>query len=299
MNGKVILGILVVISAAVGYVFYSSSKSEWNDVEPVEVPMEEPAVEEPDAKEPKAVEPSPEQEAPTDQDSESEESEPVTPEAEPMPEPEADAPEAPEVVEEAPNLVQAPASLNNSDQRVKSAVTDLAQKMVRWLTPAEQIRKWVLTVDMVAGGKIPYKHSPVKYDKDPFLVLPAGDETFVADSGNYTRWNTLVSVLTDVPAEDAARYYQEWRPLFERAYGELGKGGSFHQRFLEALGQVRTVSEPPVGAKLVRPHIFYQYADPSLEEASALSKWMWRLGPQHMLELQDFARNLSAELSYQ
>ncbi|WP_372778718.1 DUF3014 domain-containing protein [Litorivivens sp.] len=283
MNGKIILAILVAISGAVGYVFYTSSQSEWNEVsepEPVVEPVAPKAEPEP---EPPKSEPKPE---------------PVE-----KPEPVAEEPEPVEVAEEEPvapepDLVQAPDSLAGSDATVKQAVTDLAQKMVRWLTPAEQIRKWVLTVDLLASDKIPYKHTPVKYEKDPFLVLPTGDKTYVADSGNYSRWNEIVAVVSEIPVQDAARYYREWSPLLEKAYDELGKQGSFHERFMVALAKMRAVSEPPVGATLVRPHIFYQYADPELEAASPLTKWMWRLGPDNMLELQDFARNLSAELKY-
>lgn len=286
MNGKVILAILVVISGAVGYVFYSSSQSEWNDVESMETP-EEPATEavkKPQEKpEPK---PEPPMESPAEEAGQS------------APEPVEDVKEEPEPEPVEPDLVTAPDSVNNSDQRVKQAMTDLAQRMVRWMVPAEQVRKWVLTIDLVADGKIPYKHAPVKYDRDPFLVLPAGDDTYVADSGNYSRWDSMIGVISDIPVQDAARYYREWLPLLEKAYDELGKQGTFHDRFMVALGQIRSVSEPPMGATLVRPHIFYQYADPELESASPLSKWMWRLGPENMLELQDFARNLSAELNY-
>ncbi|WP_372749806.1 DUF3014 domain-containing protein [Litorivivens sp.] len=287
MNGKVILAILVVISGAVGYVFYSSTQSEWNEVEPVSESAESTTKE--DAV---TVEPEPKS----------------VPKKDPAPVVEAPAPTpAPKVTTEteqeepkvaAPDLVTAPKSVNNSDARVKEAITDLAQRMVRWMVPAEQVRKWVLTIDLVADGKIPYKHAPIKYDRDPFLVLPAGDETYVSDSGNYSRWDDLIGVISEVPVQDAARYYREWLPLFEKAYDELGKQGNFHDRFMAALGQVRSVSEPPMGATLVRPHIFYQFADPELEAASALTKWMWRLGPENMLELQDFARNLSAELTY-
>ncbi len=284
MNGKVILAILVLIAGAVGYVFYSSSTSDWNQVEQVEESHSETEVEEPTPVEPEPAQPQ-EPAAP----------EPVVPEkVEPEPEP---APVAePEIVE--PQLVTAPVSLNNSDSRVKVAMTDLAQRMVRWMTPPEQIRKWVLAVDLAADGKIPYKHSPVKYEKDPFLVLPRGADSYIADAGNHSRWDPLIAVLTDIPVKDAARYYREWLPLLERAYGELGKSGSFNQRFLAALGRIRAVSEPPSGASLVRPHVFYEYADPELEGATPLTKWVWRLGPENMLELQDFARNLSAELSY-
>lgn len=290
MNGKVILAILVVIAGAVGYVFYSSSTSEWNQVE-----QEEDSVPAPEAKMPKPAKSVPvEKPVP----------EPVAPAAEPEPKPapvvETTEPEPvpePEVIPE-PQRVSAPISLNNSDPRVKQAVTDLAQRMVRWLTPPEQIRKWVLAVDLAADGKIPYKHSPVKYDKDPFLVLPGGDERYIADAGNYSRWDGLVAVIADIPVKDAARYYRDWLPLLERAYGELGKPGTFNQRFLTALGHIRAVGEPPTGATLHRPHVFYEYLDPQLEGATPLTKWVWRLGPENMLELQDFARNLSAELSY-
>ncbi|HCS26582.1 MAG TPA: hypothetical protein DIW43_03960 [Spongiibacteraceae bacterium] len=290
MNGKVILAILVVISGAVGYVFYSSSTSEWNQVEQEETQAPEPEVSEPEPAEPEPVE----KKVP----------EPVAAEPEPTPaaedepsEPEPAAEPEPEVSQE-PQRVSAPISLNNSDPRVKQAVTDLAQRMVRWLTPPEQIRKWVLAVDLVAEGKIPYKHSPVKYEKDPFLVLPSGNERYVADAGNHSRWDALIAVMADIPVKDAARYYREWLPLLERAYGELGKSGTFNQRFLTALGRIRAVGEPPTGAALHRPHVFYEYVDPELEGATPLTKWVWRLGPENMLELQDFARNLSAELSY-
>ena len=286
MNGKVILAILVVISGAVGYVFYSSTQSEWNDVESMEAPAE--PVADVEEKEPVKPQPKPKPEPPkqaTADDSEQADPEPVK-----------QVEEEPEPVE--PDLVTAPDSVNNSDPRVKEAMTDLAQRMVRWMVPAEQVRKWVLTIDLVADGKIPYKHAPVKYDRDPFLVLPAGDNTYVADSGNYSRWDGMIGVISEIPVQDAARYYREWLPLLEKAYDELGKRGNFHDRFMAALGQIRSVSEPPMGATLVRPHIFYQFADPELESASPLSKGMWRLGPENMLELQDFARNLSAELNY-
>ena len=284
MNGKVILAILVVISGAVGYVFYSSTQSEWNDVESMEAPTE--PVVDVDEKEPVKPEPKPEPpKQATADDSEQTDPEPVK-----------QVEEEPEPVE--PDLVTAPINVNNSDPRVKQAMTDLAQRMVRWMVPAEQVRKWVLTIDLVADGKIPYKHAPVKYDRDPFLVLPTGDDTYVADSGNYSRWDGMIGVISEIPVQDAARYYREWLPLLEKAYDELGKQGNFHDRFMAALGQIRSVSEPPMGATLVRPHIFYQFADPELESASPLSKWMWRLGPENMLELQDFARNLSAELNY-
>lgn len=287
MNGKVIFAILVLIAGAVGYVFYSSSTSEWNQVEQeeVQVPEEEPAEPEPEVAAPEQT-----QEA-------------VTPEPESEPEPVMEGPQEPEQAAEAetssePQRVVPPLSLNNSDQQVRQAVTDLAQRLARWLTPPEQIRKWVLAVDLVADGKIPYKHSPVKYEKDPFLVLPTGADSYVADAGNHSRWDALIAVVTDIPVKDAARYYRDWLPLLEKAYGELGKEGSFNQRFIAALGRVRVVSEPPAGAKLVRPHVFYEYADPELEGATPLTKWVWRLGPENMLKLQNFARNLSAELSY-
>ena len=51
MNGKIILAILVAISGAVGYVFYTSSQSEWNEVsesEPVVEPVSPTAEPEPE-----------------------------------------------------------------------------------------------------------------------------------------------------------------------------------------------------------------------------------------------------------
>lgn len=296
MNGKVILALLVAIAGAVGYVFYSASTSEWNQVE------QEGA----QAPKPELVAPAPVKPAPAVMEApEAVKAEPE-PEVEPEPEPEVEPEVAPvaivaELEPEAlpePQRISPPVSLNNSDPRVKQAVSDLAQRMLRWLAPEEQVRKWVLAVDLIADGKIPYKHSPVKYEKDPFLVLSTGVDSYVADSGNHSRWNPLIAVIAEIPVKDAARYYRDWLPLLERAYSELGKAGTFNQRFLAALGRIRSVGEPPIGEKLIRPHVFYQFEDAEIESASPVTKWVWRLGPENMLELQDFARNLSAELSY-
>ena len=64
-------------------------------------------------------------------------------------------------VDEAP-LVAPPVSLEGSDVQVKEAVLDFAPAMASWLLPDQQIRKWVLLVDLMAEGKLPRRYRPAK-----------------------------------------------------------------------------------------------------------------------------------------
>jgi hypothetical protein len=86
-------------------------------------------------------------------------------------------------IEEDP-LVAPPASLEDSDVQVREVVLDLAPAMASWLLPEEQIRKWVLLVDLMAEGKLPRRYRPLNYPMASFKVDESRGE-IVLDPANY------------------------------------------------------------------------------------------------------------------
>ncbi len=286
MNGKVVAVIALLLAAAAGYVVYSSYQSDWQPPEAVPA-LPAPTVTETAPAEPEPQQPVEQLEEPERAETEEEEIE-VLAEPEPEPEPVAAEPAL-------PAIVQPPSRLNGSDSQVKAALTDMGEGLLNWLTPEEQLRKWVVMVDQMADGRLPTKHRPVNYRKDPFLVIPS-DDHFYQDGGNFDRWNPFIQVVTAIDPALLARYYRGWLPLLEQAYAELGKSGSFDRRFKQLLERLMLVGAVPEDAVLVRPNVFYQYADPRLEQQPPLTKWMWRLGADNMLEVQGFLRDFNDAL---
>jgi hypothetical protein len=190
-----------------------------------------------------------------------------------------------------PTRIAMPLTLDNSDATVRNAAHDLAPKLVQWLTPEEQLRKWVALVDGVAEGKLPDKNPPLKYPLQGFSVITQGEDT-VANPTNYQRANVLIEIITAIPPRKLADYYRAYSPLLERAYAELGRGGSFDARLALALRNVIAVQSLPADAKLARPKFYYTYADPALEQSSEVAKWLWRQGPANQHQLQSYLGEL-------
>lgn len=213
-----------------------------------------------------------------------------------VPEPEAAPVDEPPAVPPPPPIVQAPQSLGDSDKPAQKAVQDISIKLSQWLTPREQVRKWVLLVDNVAAGKVPVQNLPVSFPMPPFTVTGNEQNRKLSDV-NYPRTSPMVNALLDSDPELLARYYRGWLPLLEQAYAELGQSGSFDQRFREAMDRVLAVE--PLERKeinLEQPSVFFKYKDQSLEQASDVDKLLWRMGPENTRRLQAFLTSLKQQL---
>lgn len=197
-----------------------------------------------------------------------------------------------------PQLIEPPITLDDSDDQFQLAIVDLAPKLAQWLVPKEQLRKWVMTVDLLADGKLPRRYRPVDFPIEKFVAAVDGDTRQLSDK-NFHRMQPIVDTITAMDPSKLAIYYKEWLPILEKAYGELGKKGSFDQRIQTAISQVldgEQLDSPPV---LSRPSVLYQYASESLEQASDVEKILWRMGPENSGKIQFFLRDFRAQLNEQ
>ena len=220
---------------------------------------------------------------------------PVVVESE-QPEPVAEEPAMTEPEPEPP--VPVPEKLDDSDGTVAEAVAQLSPKLAQWLVPEEQVRKWVLVVDMMAAGEVPRRHTPWNYPLPAFAVEAASDngsasiEHFLAADSNEERLTAMLDAIRVIPPRTLGRYYRAWLPTLEQAYSELGKPGTFAGRVDEAVTRILAVPAAPEAAELERPHVFYQYSDPALEQQDALTKALWRAGDDNRKALQAYLREL-------
>ena len=68
----------------------------------------------------------------------------------------------------------------------------------------------------------------------------------------------------------SSRRYRHFYPLFQQAYVDLGyPDGYFNDRLVEVIDHLLATPDVAGPIKLTQPSVFYQYADPSIEERSA------------------------------
>lgn len=214
-------------------------------------------------------------------------------------EPDATAPAVSKTPEA--RLIDLPSDLNQSDSSVASVMAELSPTLAQWLVPQEQIRKWVLAIDLLADGKLPQRHRPVSFSAPGFQVQPLideqtattpGDERYLGANDNSQRFNALIASLDDIDVRTAGRYYKAWLPMLEQAYGELGKKDRFSDRVMKAVDNILAAQAIPAEGTLKQPHVLYEFESSALEQYSALDKAMWRLGDENRIAVQTFAKEL-------
>ncbi|MEE8056487.1 MAG: DUF3014 domain-containing protein [Pseudomonadales bacterium] len=214
-------------------------------------------------------------------------------------EPEHSAPPKPLPIAEKPlnepAILPPPPSLEDSDTQVLLAVADFAPALIQWLIPEQQIRKWVLAIDLMADGKLPKRYRPVDYPMDKFVVEQQGLDT-VAAADNHPRMNAIISTLTSIKPSQLVQYYRQWSPLLEKAYREQGKPDTFNQRLQQAINHVLAAKPLSDNPALTRPSVLYRYRDESFELATDIDKLLWRMGPENSARLQNFLRELHFQL---
>jgi hypothetical protein len=85
--------------------------------------------------------------------------------------------------------------------------------------------------------------------------------------------------------------------LFEEAFKELGlKKSNFHSIMIAALDNILAAPDVQGDILLVRPKVFYQFADPALEKMPQTHKLMLRMGPENARSVKASLRQLRAKL---
>ena len=178
-----------------------------------------------------------------------------------------------------------------SDGAVIAAANDLAPQLVQWLTPSEQVRKWVALVDQIAAGKLPRNYLPLDYPMTSFLAKQHHSRLML-NKANYRRADWLINVITNISTVSLAHAYEAWLPQLNTAFRDIGGKGGFDKRLREAIHRVLVVQPLNSPPDLTRLGDYYQYADPKLEQANDVEKLLWRLGPNNTERLQSYLREL-------
>lgn len=214
----------------------------------------------------------------------------VAPLPEPAPAPAQPAPAPPPEpaiqypVPETPVAPERPLpGLDDSDAAVREDLAAVfgADAVAKFLAPDALVRRIVSTVDNLPREKLALRQWPVQPTAGKFAVREQDGVTTIAPE-NPSRYQAFVAVVAAVDARRAASFYQHFYPLFQQAYRDLGyPSGYFNDRLVAVIDHLLATPELAGPVELVRPVVYYKFADPELEAMSAGQKILLRLGPDN------------------
>lgn len=208
--------------------------------------------------------------------------------------------EAPQTVE-----VEPLPALNNSHESLLDSLKSLgSDSLFSLLVTEELLRKFVLAVNGIQEGKVVYEYRPVISPQPPFVVesfnvIVDGNEVTQerVDNKNFARYEPYVHALALLDTDAAINIYKRYYPLLEEAFRELGlKKKNFHSVMIGAIDNLLASPDVQGDLLLLRPKVFYQYADPALEKLPQTHKLMIRMGPENARSVKASLRQLRAKL---
>jgi hypothetical protein len=194
----------------------------------------------------------------------------------------------------------APASLptlDNSDAMMRDSIAGLIgrQAFDDWVIPKELVRRIVVTVDNLPRPTAPRRRMPLGAVPGALATAQSGEDIVLAPA-NEERYAPFVRVLQALNARALVDSYVRAYPLFQRAFEELGyPGRHFNDRLMEAIDDLLATPEVET-VRLVRPRIFYEFADPDLETRSAGQKVLLRMGPRNAMLVKVKLREIRREI---
>ncbi len=228
---------------------------------------------------------------------------PVVPPAgrmEPLP---PTAPAEPEIRYPVPDkLLEKPLpALDTSDSTMKNALAELSgdNSLIEVLLLQGFVRRVVATIDNLPAPKVASRIMPVKRVDGPFAVSGSeGSYTIAVD--NAARYAKYVKLAEAIDSKKLTAFYFHYYPLFQQAYRELGyPKGHFNDRLVVVIDHLLAapVLKDPVA--LLRPKVFYLYADPELEARSAGQKMLMRMGAENAGRVKAKLREIRAAIASQ
>ena len=189
--------------------------------------------------------------------------------------------------------------LDSSDAALRAALVPLAphgdvKTIDQFLVPEKLVRNFVVTIDNLPRSKTAVDRRPVKATPGATVVETQGDEITLS-AQNYARYTPFVTLVQSTDAKQLASVYFHYYPLFQQSYEELGYPDKyFNDRLVEVIDDLLATPAPQGPVKLTQPRVFYEYADPALEQLSAGQKVLLRMGNANAAQVKKKLRELRA-----
>jgi hypothetical protein len=189
-------------------------------------------------------------------------------------------------------------ALNDSDQIAHDSFAGVLgrEPVEQFLVPQNIVRHIVVTIDNLPRRKVAVDLRPVKPTPGQTVTATQGDITTLSPD-NFERYAPLMRLVEHTDVKALAVVYERLYPLFQQAYEDLGYPGKyFNDRLVEVIDLMLQTPEVTAPIQLSQPKVFYEYADPDLENRSAGQKLLIRMGPTNERIIKAKLRDFRAEI---
>lgn len=191
-------------------------------------------------------------------------------------------------------------ALGDSDPVMQESLTGtLGRSLEALLVPKDIIRHIVVTTDNLTRKKTAAQLRPLQPTSGQLAVAGADDQVTLSQD-NFARYEPIMRIVKNADVKQLAAIYKRFYPLFQQAYVELGyPQGYFNDRLIAVIDHLLETPEVQGPIELVQPGVFYQFADPALEERSSGQKLLIRMGSDHAAAIKLKLRELRREVAKQ
>lgn len=190
--------------------------------------------------------------------------------------------------------------LSGSDAAMQESLSGIfGRSLDQYLVPKDVIRHIVATVDNLPRKKMSTQMWPLQPTAGQPVIDGTGESLVLSDD-NFSRYAPLMTIVRNTDTTQVAALYKRFYPLFQQAYTELGyPDGYFNNRLVEVIDHLLQTPDVAGPIRLTQPGMFYQYADPKLEELSSGQKLLIRMGSSNAAALKLKLRELRREVAKQ
>ena len=184
--------------------------------------------------------------------------------------------------------------LAKSDPEFTQDVLAISAQLKPSLFKKQLIRKSVFSInDMSQGMRPPVKRLRELSFSKPFTVSQEGDKMYISPA-SYRRYNQLAQAVNSIDNQAAVALYQKYLPLFQQVFQELSYPENYQVLDIIKAATAKILEAPVISGKIkvIRPSVYYKFANPKLEKLSALDKQMLRMGPENTRLIQNKLREL-------
>lgn len=213
----------------------------------------------------------------------------------PPPPPPPPEPEVRQVIEPPP--IPLP-SLADSDSFMLDALAGLIgdKSLMKLFGTDRIIRNIVATIDNLPRRRAPMNVMPVKRAPDSFITAGTESDPTISPK-NAARYTPYVKIAQSIDARKLVGLYVRLYPLFQQAYEELGYPKKyFNDRLIVVLDDLLAAPDIKAPVKLIRPKVYYLFADPKLEERSIGQRILMRIGSKNEAAIKVKLREIKQEL---
>jgi hypothetical protein len=213
------------------------------------------------------------------------------------PAPDIPAPPEPAPVTETPVAIEEPAApplppLAASDDlmREQLAAAGVGPQLAALDGSENLLETSAALIDGFSRGIVLRKLLPVARPAEAFTVQQRDGRTFM-NPASYRRYDKYAQAIAAVDTGVLVENFHRLRPLYEQAYVQLGlKPEEFDNAVIRMLDRIIATPEIEQPIELTRKSVMYRYADPQLEQLSAVQKQLLRTGPDNTRRIKAQAR---------